>query len=240
MDAERYFKEASLRGKLHHTLLVEGGDDKTVLFLSRLILCGGCEKKLEEFNDLVRISPSGSSIKISQIRELEQIISLKPFSSKWRLVVIEEADRLTPEAANALLKILEEPPESTYFLLLTMIPSALPHTILSRTIHLIWEGKEKKRVKKLSSPEKIKKREDLRIYIENMIYLLRDWEAWKSGTDPIFFPVSELQKISMMEERVPEIFDAFVKIYSVADRANLSIARAYIKEILGEMGIGKL
>jgi len=240
MDAEKYFRETFSRGKVHHTILVEGGNEKTILLFARLLFCGGCRKKLEEFNEIVRISPSGTSIKISQVRELEQIITLKPFSSRWRLVVIEEADRLTTEAANSLLKILEEPPESTYFLILTMVPSALPATILSRAIHLLWEGKGRKISKRLSSPEKIKKRDELRTYIEEVIYLLRDWEAWKSGTDPIFYSVSELEKISMREEKLPEIFDAFVKIYSVADRANLSIARAYIKELLGEMGIGKL
>ena len=57
---------------------------------------------------------------------------LKPLGGGRKVYVLEEADKLTPEAANALLKLLEEPPGDVLFLLLARNPGALPPTVLSR------------------------------------------------------------------------------------------------------------
>jgi len=237
MDAEKYFKEAFARGRLHHTILVEEGDEKTILLFAQLLFCGGCKKGLDEFSEIVRITPSGSSIKIFQIRELEELVALKPFSSPWRLVVFEEAEKMTVEAVNALLKLLEEPPEATYFLILTDSPSSLPPTILSRSVQLSWKGKLKRKKKKLPQPEGIKKREDLKRYIEDVICFLRDWEAVKYGNEPLYFSPEELNKVALKENKIINAFDDLVKIYSISDRSNLSISKKFIKNVLEGLGI---
>jgi len=71
-------------------------------------------------------------IKIEQVREIEQRMIYRPLIGQRKVCLIDEADRLTLGAANALLKTLEEPPDHSLFLLVTSRPSALPATVRSR------------------------------------------------------------------------------------------------------------
>jgi DNA polymerase-3 subunit delta' len=57
---------------------------------------------------------------------------LKPYSSEYKLAIIDNADAMTAEAANAMLKILEEPPKRSVLILISSKPKLLPRTILSR------------------------------------------------------------------------------------------------------------
>ena len=99
--------------------------------------CRSCRKILSETHpDVHWISPSGSYIRVDQIRELCQRLALKPYEAKKRLAVIADAHTLNPEAGNTLLKILEEPPEQTVFVLTARQGSDLLPTILSRCRHL--------------------------------------------------------------------------------------------------------
>ena len=80
--------------------------------------------------------PSGSTIRreigIDQVREAQRSAMLKPFEGRHRVFIIEEASSLSPEASNAFLKLLEEPPEAVLFILLTGYPESIFPTILSR------------------------------------------------------------------------------------------------------------
>jgi DNA polymerase-3 subunit delta' len=67
--------------------------------------------------DVRRVIPQGLSIGVEEMRDIVQIASRRPGMGRWQVVVIEDADRLTERAANALLKVVEEPPPSTVFLL---------------------------------------------------------------------------------------------------------------------------
>lgn len=71
-------------------------------------------------------------VSIDQIRGMQRTASLKPFEGKCRVVIIEDAERLSTEAANCLLKTLEEPPPSVVLLLLTANERALLPTVVSR------------------------------------------------------------------------------------------------------------
>jgi DNA polymerase III subunit delta' len=84
--------------------------------------------------DIKSIKASGTpSITIEQIRELKQFFILKPnASNEPRVAVIHSAELMTIEAQNALLKLLEEPPEHCYMILTTQQPSLLLTTIVSR------------------------------------------------------------------------------------------------------------
>jgi len=66
------------------------------------------------------------------VREIEQQIMYRPLIGERKICLIDEADRMTIGAANALLKTLEEPPDHSLFLLITSRPAALPATIRSR------------------------------------------------------------------------------------------------------------
>lgn len=82
--------------------------------------------------DRARILPD-NTIGIAQVREIKRTVALKPFRSQYKAVIIEDAQALTVEAQNALLKTLEEPPDHTIIVLLvsTNIDALLP-TVVSR------------------------------------------------------------------------------------------------------------
>ena len=73
------------------------------------------------------------SIKIDTIRVLQHDINLKPTEGAWKIYLIEPADKMTLDAANCLLKTLEEPPARTIIILLARHKENLPATIVSRT-----------------------------------------------------------------------------------------------------------
>ena len=75
-------------------------------------------------------------ILIEQIRELEHGLQMRGAEGRQKVAIIAEADRLQPQAANAFLKTLEEPPGNSLLLLLSALPEALPDTIVSRCISI--------------------------------------------------------------------------------------------------------
>ncbi|HEY8372667.1 MAG TPA: DNA polymerase III subunit delta' [Pseudonocardiaceae bacterium] len=80
--------------------------------------CSGCRTTLAGTHADVRVVvPQGLSISVSEMRALVQAAARRPTTGRWQVVLIEDADRLTEGAANALLKAVEEPPERTVFLL---------------------------------------------------------------------------------------------------------------------------
>ena len=72
------------------------------------------------------------TIGICIIRRIEHVTTLTPFEADRRVIIIDPAERMTPEAADAFLKTLEEPPEGVYFLLASAAPQQLSETIRSR------------------------------------------------------------------------------------------------------------
>jgi DNA polymerase-3 subunit delta' len=88
--------------------------------------------------DVRRIIPEGLSIGVDEMRAIVQIASRRPSTGRWQIVVIEDADRLTEGAANALLKVVEEPPPSTVFLLCapSVDPEDVAITLRSRCRHV--------------------------------------------------------------------------------------------------------
>jgi len=98
--------------------------------------CGACKvcRKIKSGNhpDIIRIKPSGQVIKIEQIRDLCLIITMKPYAAKLRVVIIDDAQTMNPAASNALLKVLEEPPARTVFILIAENKRDLLPTITSR------------------------------------------------------------------------------------------------------------
>lgn len=95
--------------------------------------CPTCQRIQDgTYSDVVTIQPDGSYIKIGQTRELIHDVQVRPREGRQRFFLIDEADRLREEAANSLLKTLEEPPPTSTIILLTARPDALLPTIRSR------------------------------------------------------------------------------------------------------------
>jgi len=71
-------------------------------------------------------------LRVEQMRQIEKEANFRPFEGKARVFLIDEADKLNDASANALLKVLEEPPQTSYLILVTARPAMLLPTILSR------------------------------------------------------------------------------------------------------------
>ncbi|MGF1511456.1 MAG: DNA polymerase III subunit delta' [Myxococcota bacterium] len=137
-------------GRLPHALVFEGPDGvgkrtaARMFAAARLCLsppeparacgvCAACTKLLAGTHaDFTDLSPKGRSIKVSEVREVERGLRLRPLEGRAKVVVVDQADRMTIEAQNALLKSLEEPPGQAHWVLVTQRPRTLLPTILSR------------------------------------------------------------------------------------------------------------
>ena len=98
--------------------------------------CGRCPPCRQmahgHFPDFIMVKPDGANIKIEQVRELNRKLNFAPVSGAFRLSILIQAQKMTPEAANAFLKTLEEPPEGNVLVLNTTEPRDLLPTIVSR------------------------------------------------------------------------------------------------------------
>jgi DNA polymerase-3 subunit delta' len=82
---------------------------------------------------VVVLEPEESgTIKIDQVRDVIDRANYRPFEGRRRAVIVDDADALVPQAQNALLKTLEEPPSASVFLLVSSMPDALLPTVVSR------------------------------------------------------------------------------------------------------------
>lgn len=96
--------------------------------------CGPCGRIARNaFPDVLTLVPGETgTIAIDVVRAAIEQAGYRPFEGRRRVVIIDQADRLLPPAQNALLKILEEPPASCQFLLVTARPDMLLDTVRSR------------------------------------------------------------------------------------------------------------
>ena len=101
--------------------------------------CGNCRScqliKADSHPDFISVMPEeeGKAIKVDQIRELIDKLSLTSHVHGARVIILSPADALNTNASNSLLKTLEEPPENTFLILISDMPSKLMATIRSRT-----------------------------------------------------------------------------------------------------------
>jgi DNA polymerase-3 subunit delta' len=95
--------------------------------------CGACKRVAgNRHPDYIAIAPQGSSFKVEQVRELLKEASLRPYEAPRRLLVLDKVELMSAEAANALLKVLEEPNASLVFVLVTTSRAKILPTIASR------------------------------------------------------------------------------------------------------------
>jgi DNA polymerase-3 subunit delta' len=98
--------------------------------------CGACLacRRIDAGNhpDVRLLAPDGASIKIDQIRDLQKEMAMRAVESRHKVYIIEHVEKMTTQAANSLLKFLEEPPAGVLAVLLTEHSHAILPTILSR------------------------------------------------------------------------------------------------------------
>jgi DNA polymerase-3 subunit delta' len=136
-------------GRAHHAYLFVGpeglGKQTVARILGRSLLCtngspgspcGHCDECVRTsagtHPDWIEIVADGAWIKIEAIRRLNHTLTFRSFEGGRRFILIDDADRMTTEAANALLKRLEEPPPDTTFVLVVTNRALLLPTIVSR------------------------------------------------------------------------------------------------------------
>ncbi len=99
--------------------------------------CRSCKKiDVELHPDVSLILAENNEIRIDAIRRVTEILSLKPFEGRRKVIIIDDAETMNSSAANAFLKTLEEPPEESLIILVSSNPDRLPDTMRSRCMHL--------------------------------------------------------------------------------------------------------
>ena len=144
-------QDALYRNKVSHSYLFLGQEGigkkmiakefaKGILCLNDDKYCNNCKSCLEfdgnNNPDFYIVEPEGNNIKIEQIRELQKKVQEKPIIATKKVYLIDNADLMTKEAQNALLKTLEEPPEFVTIILIGENDNAFLNTIKSRCMIL--------------------------------------------------------------------------------------------------------
>ena len=148
--AFEYLSRAHKNGRLAHAYLISGppGSGKRGLAsdLSSLVTATAvADVFASQPSGVYLAEPESKSrrIVIDQVRLLEHALQMRSSGGRRKVAIVAEADRLLPQAANAFLKTLEEPPNDSLLLLLSSMPEVLPDTILSRCIALPLAAGEK-------------------------------------------------------------------------------------------------
>lgn len=148
-------KGAVLNGRLSHAYLFNGihgvGKKTTALNFAKAVncpegmpdACDSCVSCLKIARglhpDVLVIKPDGQFIRIKEIRDIQNQMRFSPLEGRYRVFILDEADRMNEPAANALLKTLEEPAGHNILILVSSRPNRLPATILSRCQRLRFD-----------------------------------------------------------------------------------------------------
>jgi DNA polymerase III delta prime subunit len=154
-------KKSAERGSLPHALLFSGqkgiGKKDFALKLSESLT-----GPFKNNPDFILLEAEKGEIKIAQIKELIQKLSFKPYSSNFKVAIVDNAHSMNKESQNCFLKFLEEPTEKTHLILITAFPFLLLDTILSRIQKIRFYNKEvcseaeDAKIENLSMAEKFK------------------------------------------------------------------------------------
>ncbi len=149
-----HFQNALESGKISHAYIINGERSSGKEFIARIFAmalqceaegvepcneCHSCKQALSGNNpDIIKVThEKPATVGVEDIRNgVNNDVVIKPYSSKWKIYIINEAEKMTVQAQNALLKTLEEPPAYAVILLLTSNPEALLPTIQSRCVIL--------------------------------------------------------------------------------------------------------
>ena len=162
--------------QLNHAYLFSGffGSLEMALFLAKSLFCTDkvgvlpCEKcrnckliEQEEFPDVTLIKPVNQVIKTERIRELVGQFSQAGIESQQQVFIIEQAEKMHPNAANSLLKVIEEPQSEVYIFFLTSDEEKMLPTIRSRTQIFHFKKQEEKLIHQLEQAGLVKKKATL-------------------------------------------------------------------------------
>lgn len=165
--AKQYLEQTVQNEKILHSYLFVGqegiGKKKIAEEYAKILLCNkhtgkdSCKSCLEietgNNPDYQEIDTEESSIKIEQIRQMQKKIAEKPIISEKKVYIINDAEKMTIEAQNCLLKTLEEPPEYICIILITSNENKIINTIKSRCTVLNFKPIEDEALKQFLEKE---------------------------------------------------------------------------------------
>ncbi|WP_276357704.1 DNA polymerase III subunit delta' [Cohnella caldifontis] len=167
--AKALLQQALRSGRIAHAYLFAGpegsGRQDTAIAFAQAVLCerGGDDacgeclscRKVSHGNhpDLHVIEPDGASVKIEQIRELQRELSYRTAGAGYKVYIIKSAESMTVQAANSLLKFLEEPPSPVVAILIAPGAQAVLPTILSRSQLVPFVPGDRERMEALLTAE---------------------------------------------------------------------------------------
>jgi len=137
------------------------------------------------------------NILIDEIREIKRVSALTPYEGKWKVFIIAQAERMTVEAMNAFLKVLEEPGPENLFILITTDPSLLPETIVSRAVNLRFKPLSQNELKQVLQNMGIEIDEDfltLSRGVEDYLFLKENVDLVEK-VDKLFFNKSPEERL---------------------------------------------
>ena len=163
---KEHLQNALATGKISHAYIINGEKASGKEFIARIFAmalqcegegdkpcgqCHSCKQALSDNQpDIIRVThEKPNTIGVDDIRtQVNSDIGIKPYSSKYKIYIIDEAEKMNPQAQNALLKTIEEPPSYGILMLLTTNADGFLQTILSRCITLNLRGVKTEVIKK--------------------------------------------------------------------------------------------
>lgn len=151
---KEHFQSALTTGKISHAYIINGEKSSGKEYIAKIFAmalqcekggqepcqeCRSCKQALSANQpDIIKVThEKPNTISVDDIRgQINNDVGIKPYSSPYKVYIVNEAERMTAQAQNALLKTLEEPPEYAVIILLTANVNALLPTILSRCVVL--------------------------------------------------------------------------------------------------------
>jgi DNA polymerase III subunit delta' len=190
----QYLREIAKSKRIPHALLFCGQEKlgKKTVALEFLKFFFG--QKVFNHPDFIFVEPAENEIQISQIRDLNWKLSLKPFSAPFKAAVIDRAHMMNQEAQNCFLKTLEEPKGDTMIILVSEYPELLLPTIRSRMQKLRFYPILKKEMEDYLRINKVQ---------ESEIGMLVDISNGKSGVAIDF--LSDPEKLKNFKKNIKDI-----------------------------------
>lgn len=165
---KEHLKSSISSGKISHAYLITGEIQAGKEFIANIFAqtllcenpvngvepCGQCHSCIQAITknhpDIITVTHSKpNTVSVDDIRtQIVGDVAIKPYSRPYKVYIMNEAEKMSPQAQNALLKTLEEPPEYVVILLLTTSKSMMLPTILSRCVQLDMRPVEDKTVRK--------------------------------------------------------------------------------------------
>lgn len=231
---KKYFSDAVSYNKVSHGYILSGesglGKKTLAKIFAQMLQCEGsgerpcgichsCKQcQTENHPDIIYVTHKKTVIGVDDIREqVNEDIAVKPYSSPYKIYIINEAEKMSAQAQNALLKTIEEPPEYAIILLLASNPQSLLLTVRSRCVtlnvkpvsdeqlqdYLNQQGVESERIPMLvkfsqgniGKAIKMAQAEEFSGMIDMLMYLLKN--VWKMELTELLSYIEKLAKYKL-------------------------------------------